>query len=81
MTVLDLKEIGGGKIDVYPECCSSDGFEVFMHAEDFDRGDVEYVRPGEATVIMDPKRARKLAEILLKQADECERINKNKHIT
>jgi hypothetical protein len=81
MTVLDLKEIGGGKIDVYLECCSTEGYEVFMHVDDFDRGCDALLGKGVATAIMDPKHARKLAEILLKEADECERLNNDNHTT
>lgn len=75
MAILDLGEIGGGKVDVYCECCSTEGFEVFMHVDDFDRGSGAPLYEGAATAIMDPKHARKLAEILLKEADECERLN------
>lgn len=80
MTVLDLKEIGGGSVDVFCQNCSSDGCEVYLHVEDFNNG-WGYGATGGATAIMDPKHARKLAEILLKEADECERLNNDNHTT
>ena len=29
MTELDLEEIGGGHIDIYVQCCSNYGSEIF----------------------------------------------------
>lgn len=72
--IVDLAEIGGGSVDVFCQSCSSAGNEVYMTSTDFDCRSV-------ATVIMDPKHARKLAEILLKEADECERLNNDEHTT
>lgn len=78
MTVLMLEEIGGGSVDVFCQNCSSAGYEVYMCVTDFNAG-WGCGATGDSTAIMDPKHARKLAEILLKEADECERLNNDKH--
>lgn len=74
--IVDLSDIGGGSVDVYLEYSNSDGYEVRMYVRDFNDGWGRGAT-GDATAIMDSNRARKLAEILLKQADECERLNKD----
>lgn len=74
MPELDLSEIGGGKVDVYYQNCSNVGNEIYMTVDDFEVECKEAPR-GHATAIMDPEHARKLAEILLKVADECEKEN------
>lgn len=68
MTELNLEDIGGGSVDVYYQCCSNYGSEVFMTVKDHDE-------PESATAIMEPRHARKLAAILLQAADECEEDN------
>ena len=70
MPEIDLSEIGGGKVDVFYQNCSSIGNEIYLTVEDF-----EGARKRIATAIMDAEHARKLAEILLKVADECEKEN------
>ena len=69
MTVLNLEDIGGGSVDVFYQCCSNYGFEVFMTVKDFDE-------PDSTTAIMEPDHARKLAAILLQAADKCEEKNR-----
>lgn len=68
MTELDLEEIGGGNIDIYVQCCSNYGSEVFMTVRDHDE-------PESATAIMEPRHARELAAMLLQAADECDNEN------
>lgn len=68
MTEIDLKKFGGGFIDVFTQCCSDCGFEVFMTVWDYDE-------PRFATAIMQPQFARKLANMLLQAADECDEEN------
>ena len=74
MPEIDLSEIGGGRVDVFYQNCSSVGNEIYMTVDDFEVECKEAPR-GHATAIMDPEHARKLAEILLKVADECEKEN------
>lgn len=68
MAKLDLSEIGGGCVDVFCQCVSSAGEEIFMTVCDYD-GEcaADY-----STAIMDPEHARTLAKMLEKAADECE---------
>ena len=68
-TELNLKDIGGGSVDVYYQCCSNYGSEVFMTVKDYDESRF-------STAIMEPRHARKLAAMLLQAADGCEEENK-----
>ena len=68
MTEIDLKKFGGGFIDVFTQCCSDCGFEVFMTVMDYDE-------PKSTTAIMQPRFARKLAKTLLQVAEECDKEN------
>ncbi len=68
MTELDLEEIGGGHIDIYVQCCSNYGSEIFMTVRDHDE-------PESGTAIMEPRHARELAAMLLQAADECDDEN------
>lgn len=76
MTTINLKDIGGGRVSVYYQDCSSYGNEIFMETVDFDiKESKDILAPGRATIIMEPKHARKLAKLLNEVADECEQEN------
>lgn len=63
---LDLSEINGGKVHMYHQSVNSDDAqEIFMSVTDFE-GD------SGASVIMEPRHARQLAQMLIEIADEAE---------
>lgn len=67
---LDLSDFGGGSVLLYHECHNSDEVEeIFMTISDFESQDVR------GTVIMEPRHARQLAQMLLEIADLTEHWN------
>lgn len=67
--IIDMSDIGGGKIDCFRQNCSSEGFEIFLECYDFATGKC-------TCAIMDPVRARKLAVLLTELANASEEENK-----
>ena len=71
MNELDLSEINGGKVLVYAQCCAGNSqtsiYEIYLSVTDFEEENAG------ATVIMEPKHARQLAQMLL---DVCDRMGR-----
>lgn len=67
--IVDMSDIGGGKIDCFVQNCSSVGDEIFLDCYDFETGKC-------SCAIMDPEHARKLSVLLNELADKCEEQRK-----